>query len=59
MYVGDGGSFELETAEKIRMHAAQAVWYLRDGVGQPVGRKAGFLHLETPMQVLDEIRKVR
>ena len=59
LYVGDGGSFELETAEKIRMHAAQAVWYLRDGVGQPVGRKAGFLHLETPMQVLDEIRKVR
>lgn len=59
LYVGDGGSFELETAEKIGMHAAQAVWYLRDGVGQPVGRKAGFLQLEMPMQVLDEIRKVR
>ncbi len=59
LYVGDGGSFELETAEKIGMHAAQAVWYLRNGVGQPVGRKAGFLQLEMPMQVLDEIRKVR
>lgn len=59
LYVGDGGSFELETAEKIGMHAAQAVWYLRNGIGQPVGRKAGFLQLEMPMQVLDEIRKVR
>lgn len=59
LYVGDGGSSELETAEKIGMRVVQAVWYLRDGVGQPTGRKAGFLQLETPMQVLDEIRKVR
>ncbi|MDE6698901.1 MAG: HAD family hydrolase [Lachnospiraceae bacterium] len=29
LYVGDGGSRELETARKLGMTAAQAVWYLR------------------------------
>lgn len=51
--------FSEEVAEKIGMRAVQAVWYLRDGIGQPIGRKAGFLQMETPMQVLDEIRKIR
>ncbi len=51
--------FSEEAAEKFGMHAVQAVWYLRDGIGQPIGRKAGFLQMETPMQVLDEIKKVR
>ena len=59
LYVGDGGSFELEAAEKIGIRAVQAVWYLRDGIGQPVGRKAGFLQMEPPRQVWDEIRKIR
>lgn len=59
LYVGDGGSFELEAADKIGMHTAQAVWYLQDGIGQPVGRKADFLQLETPMKVLDYILEKR
>ena len=53
LYVGDGGSYELETARKIGMTAAQAVWYLKEGVKQPSGRKEGFLQLETPLAVFD------
>ena len=51
LYVGDGGSFELETARFLDMHPLQAVWYLKDGVRQPVGRKAEFPQAETPMDV--------
>ena len=39
IYVGDGGSFELETAQSLRMHPLQATWYLKDGVNQPAKRK--------------------
>lgn len=52
LYVGDGGSRELETAQALGMKAAQAVWYLKDGTNQPTGRKPEFAQLETPMDVL-------
>ena len=55
LYVGDGGSFELETAEKIGMQTAQAVWYLRDGTLQPCGRKNNFKQIENPMDILNII----
>lgn len=45
LYVGDGGSFELETAEKLGMHALQAVWYLPQ-------EKREFVQLENPLDVL-------
>ena len=32
LYVGDGGSLELEAARKLGMTAAQAVWYLRHNI---------------------------
>ncbi len=54
LYVGDGGSRELETARSLGMHPLQAVWYLKDGVKQPVGRKADFPQAESPMDVLVE-----
>lgn len=53
VYVGDGGSFELETARKLGMKAGQAVWYLKKGTMQPTGRKRDFFQLETPLAVLD------
>lgn len=42
LYVGDGGSNELEAAEMVGMKAVQAVWYLKEGTIQPSKRKAGF-----------------
>ena len=52
LYVGDGGSRELETAEKLGMMAVQAVWYLKEGTTQPTKRKPEFLQAESPMEVL-------
>lgn len=54
-YVGDGGSFELETARSLGMHPLQATWYLKDGANQPARRKAEFLQAESPMDVISEI----
>lgn len=52
IYVGDGGSCELESAQKFGMKALQAVWYLKDEAMQPMGRKKDFINLETPLDVL-------
>lgn len=52
LYVGDGGSHELETAQMLGMKAAQAVWYLCGDAGQPSGRKLDFLQLENPFDIL-------
>lgn len=52
LYVGDGGSHELETARKLGMTAVQAVWYLREGTTQPAKRKPDFPQLERPLEVL-------
>ncbi len=52
LYIGDGGSYELETARSLGMQTAQAVWYLKDGTNQPAKRKQDFVHLETPMDVI-------
>lgn len=51
LYVGDGGSSELEAAQELGMTAAQAVWYLKEGTKQPSGRKQGFLQIEKPLDV--------
>lgn len=53
LYVGDGGSYELETARELGMNAMQAVWYLQEGTTQPSRRKQEFLQIEKPLDVLD------
>ena len=53
LYIGDGGSHELEVSLRIGMHAAQACWYLKEGTKQPCGRLDGYIHLENPMEVLE------
>ena len=56
LYVGDGGSHELEAASALGMRPLQAAWYLLpDGRGrlQPVGRMAEFPQAEEPADVLD------
>lgn len=52
VYVGDGGSYELETAKGLGMKAVQAVWYLKEGSGQPTGRMQEFPQAESPIEVL-------
>lgn len=52
LYVGDGGSFELEAARELGMNAVQAVWYFQDGTTQPSGRKENFKQIEKPLDVL-------
>lgn len=52
LYIGDGGSFELETARELGMHAMQAVWYLKEGTMQPCTRKETFEQMETPLDVI-------
>lgn len=52
LYIGDGGSWELETARDLGMKAVQAVWYLMEGTTQPVGRKPEFARVEHPLGVL-------
>ena len=56
VYVGDGGSFELETARDIGMHPVQATWYFKDGINYPAKRNTNFVQAKTPMDVLTEIK---
>lgn len=55
IYVGDGGSLELEAASQIGMKAVQAVWYLKEGTIQPSRRKKDFIQAETPFDILKYI----
>lgn len=55
LYVGDGGSHELEAARALGMRPLQAAWYLVDGDLQPCGRMVGFPHAESPGDVLNHI----
>jgi len=58
LYVGDGGSHELEAAREIGMHPAQAVWYLKDGTTQPTTRMQEFFNLESPLEVVEVVKKI-
>lgn len=53
LYIGDGGSDELETARKLGMTALQAAWYFKEGLVQLAERESDFIQLETPMEVLN------
>ena len=52
LYIGDGGSRELETADGLGMKTVQAAWYLQEGSTQPSKRLVNFLQAETPLEVL-------
>ena len=56
LYVGDGGSQELETAKLLGMKPVQAVWYLQQGSKQPVWRKPEFLQAESPLEIIDYLK---
>ncbi len=53
IYVGDGGSNELETSRKLGMKTIQAAWYLQEGTSQPSKRKHDFLQAENPLNIIN------
>lgn len=55
LYVGDGGSYELETATQLGMKAVQALWYMKEGTSSPVQRKEGFFQAEKPLEIMKYI----
>lgn len=59
LYVGDGGSGELEAARELGITALQAVWYLRRGSGQPAAPKPDFPQLGTPMDIIEFLKEVK
>ncbi len=52
VYVGDGGSDELEMAATLGMKALQATWYFKPDAGHFARIKPAFQQLETPFDVL-------
>jgi putative hydrolase of the HAD superfamily len=52
LFVGDGGSHELEAARSLGMTALQAVWYLRQGV-TPSQPRNDFPQARTPWEILN------
>lgn len=52
LYIGDGGSRELETARSLGMQAAQAAWYILPVPDHPSPLKEGFPQLRDPMDVI-------
>ncbi|MBR1478197.1 MAG: HAD-IA family hydrolase [Lachnospiraceae bacterium] len=53
LYVGDGGSHELEAARELGMTALQAVWYLNLKEPWQTSRKEDFIQLESPMDLFN------
>lgn len=57
LYVGDGGSRELEAAKALGMKPLQAVWYFQEGLEYQSKRDSRFEQLERPLEVLAYIDK--
>ena len=52
LFIGDGGSHELEAARSLGMEAMQALWYIRGVEDHPSERKNDFPGLDEPMDVV-------
>ena len=57
LYIGDGGCFELETAQSLGMHPIQATWYFKNGVNPSSERKPKFLEATSPLDIISEIKR--
>ena len=58
LYVGDGGSFELETARSLGIQAVQATWYRQAAFEhKQAALRPDFPKLSDPMEVLDWVTK--
>ena len=57
LYVGDGGSFELETARSLGLQAVQATWYRQAAFEhKQAALRPDFPQLSDPMEVLDWLK---
>ena len=52
LYVGDGGSQELEAAQSVGMKAVQAFWYWSEESARTIKRKEGFEMMNRPIEVM-------
>lgn len=52
IFVGDGGSSELDASSALGMRAMQAVWYLKDGTLHRIKPMKEFEQLKRPMDIL-------
>lgn len=58
LYVGDGGSNELEAARSLGMQAVQAVWYRKaEGTGRLAEIRPEFEQVEKPFYILRMIKE--
>ncbi len=55
LYVGDGGSRELEAARELGMKAVQAVWYLKEHIPFQSPRNLEFIQAEAPLDIINFI----
>ena len=56
LYVGDGGSRELETARELGMNAVQAVWYrCENGAGRMAEILPEFEQVDSPLEIVRKI----
>lgn len=53
LYVGDGGSSELEAASRLGMKALQAVWYLKKIPGIEIKKHGECIQMDSPLEVLN------
>ncbi|MBE5957132.1 MAG: HAD family hydrolase [Lachnospiraceae bacterium] len=53
IYVGDGGSQELEAAKVLGMLPLQALWYLTERSAHRITKKDEFIQLMNPMDVIN------
>lgn len=56
IYIGDGGSQELEAARSLGMNAIQATWYFQEGTLKPCSLKEEFQQLSRPLDVIELIK---
>ena len=56
LYVGDGGSRELEASTELGMKALQATWYFEDNKRSNPKRKEQFPALGSPMEIFQYLR---
>lgn len=56
LYVGDGGSRELEAAAELGMKALQATWYFKDNMRDDPKIKPQFVALQSPMEIFNYLR---
>ena len=55
IFVGDGGSHELEASSALGMKSLQAVWYLKEGTLHRIKPMAEYDHLRTPDELFHYI----